>query len=63
MATHILFRPLLPEVSPRDHSGPSHALRPLALLIGLLLTCIYARAQFQQPFVFAADPDGPSGAT
>ncbi len=62
MATRILFRPLLPEVSPRDHSGLSHALRPLALLIGLLLTCISARAQFQQPFVFAADPNGPSPA-
>lgn len=59
MATQILFNPVVPAVSFQDHSWLSNWPRALAVLLGLFLCSIPARAQLQQPFVFAANPNGP----
>ena len=61
MATKIVFHSFPP---PASHGGCGrcwNAFRSLALVIGLFLCSISARAQLQQPFVFAADPANPRG--
>jgi hypothetical protein len=62
MATQILCNPAVPAVPFQDHSWLSNLPRVLAVLLGLFLSSIPARAQLQQPFVFAADPFGPGPA-
>jgi 6-phosphogluconolactonase (cycloisomerase 2 family) len=59
MATRILFHSLPPAVLHGARSGSWIVLRSLALLIGLLLSCIPARSQHQQAFVFATDATNP----
>jgi hypothetical protein len=59
MATQILLNTLSPALSQTGRSRYSCLLRTLALLSGLFLCSIPARAQFQQPFVFAIDNNGP----
>jgi len=62
MATQIVFRPPPPAMSHKGRAALSNAFRAIALLIGLLLTSISARAQFQQPFVFAINAAFTPGA-
>src|SRR5260370_29172262 len=59
MATQVVFHPFLPAVSHKGRAGRWNVLRSVALLIGLFLGSIPARAQLQQPFVFAANPANP----
>jgi hypothetical protein len=59
MATKIVFHPLPPPASRVGRAQCWNVLRSLALVIGLFLWSISARAQLQQPFVFAADPANP----
>ena len=59
MATQILCNPAVPAVPSGNHPWLSNLPRALAVLLGLFLCSISARAQLQQPFVFAADPFGP----
>ncbi len=59
MATPIVFHPIPPAAPHVGRAGCWNILRSLALLIGLFLCTIPARAQLQQPFVFSADPANP----
>jgi hypothetical protein len=59
MATQIVFHPLPPGAPQVGRAGRWNVFRSLALLIGLFLCTIPARAQLQQPFVFSADPANP----
>ncbi|PYU83431.1 MAG: hypothetical protein DMG50_08190 [Acidobacteria bacterium] len=61
MATKIVFHPLPPPAAHVGRAGCWNALRPLALVIGLFLCSISARAQLQQPLVFSGDPANPKG--
>ena len=56
MATKIVFHPLPPPAAHVGRAGCWNALRPLALVIGLFLCSISARAQLQQPLLFSGDP-------
>ncbi len=59
MAKQILSHPVSPAVSRTGRLAQSNLLCILATLFGLFLCSIPARAQLQQPFVFAANPNGP----
>jgi hypothetical protein len=59
MATQFLFNPCPPAMFRESLLGHSSLLRALAALFGLFFCSIPARAQLQQPFVFAVDPNGP----
>ena len=59
MATQVVFHPFVPAVSHKGRAGRWNVLRSVALLIGLFLCSIPARAQLQQPFVFSANPVNP----
>ena len=61
MATKIVFHPLPPPAAHVGRAGCWNALRPLALVIGLFLCSISARAQLQQPLLFSGDPANPKG--
>src|SRR5258708_25027658 len=59
MATKIVFHPLLLAAPRVGLLGYLDWLRAFALLIGLAICSISARAQLQQPFVFSANPANP----
>jgi hypothetical protein len=59
MATHLVFRLYSRFVTPMLAPGRSNAVHFVVLLCALFFGAISARAQFQQPFVFAVDPNGP----
>ena len=61
MATKIVFHPFPPPASHVGRAGCWNVLRSLALVIGPFFCSTSARAQLQQPFVFAADPANPRG--
>jgi hypothetical protein len=61
MATKIVFHPFPPPASHVGRAGCWNVLRSLALVIGLFFCFTSARAQLQQPFVFAVDPANPRG--
>src|SRR5260370_9711480 len=59
MATQVVFHPFVPAVSHKGRAGRWNVLRAVALLIGLFLCSVPARAQLQQAFVFSANPANP----
>src|SRR5260370_19801523 len=59
MATQVVFRPFVRAVSHKGRAGRWNVLRAVALLIGLFLCSVPARAQLQQAFVFSANPATP----
>ena len=61
MATQFLFNPCPPAMSRENLLRHSSLLRALAALFGLFFCSIPARAQLQQPFVFAVDPNNSPG--
>jgi hypothetical protein len=59
MATRVFFNPPSDAVSLLGRLSFFNMLRTLAVLFGFSLCTISARAQLQQPFVFAVDSSGP----